>query len=80
MQGDPPADGAIFIEPVSVELLYVRGLPLSAFVHMKQRPIATRLFRADQKPALTLAFETDDEAVTARVRQALADSADVFVR
>lgn len=80
LQGDINDDAAVFIEPRPLDKLFVRGAPLSAYVHMRQRPVTVRLFRTDQKPSIELAFETDDKEVVSRVRQALADSADVSAR
>lgn len=80
MQGDGPAEAAVFIEPRPLDELYVRGAPLSSYVHVRQRPVTMRLFRADQRPAVELAFETEDAAAPARARQALGDSADVSLR
>jgi multidrug efflux pump subunit AcrB len=80
LQGDFDDEAPVFIEPRPLDKLFVRGAPLSAYVHPRSRVVPVRLFRANRKPSVELAFETDDKNAAARARQALGDSADVSVR
>jgi hypothetical protein len=80
LRGDFDDEAAVFIEPRPLDKLFVKGAPLSAYVHQRSRAVPVRLFRADRKPSLELAFETEDTNAAARARQALGDSADVVVR